>query len=119
MRSERRRPSARVHRSDSGTVLRSQSANSAGSTPMRNMIRQESGPSGATTYQHAEAMKNPSPRPHCMSPAAFARAWLGQISATSDAPVPHSDPSANPVMKRSTRNEARSHEIAVRPVNSA
>jgi hypothetical protein len=69
--------------------------------------------------QQAEAMKKPSPRPHCIRPAAFALALLGHISATSDVPVPHSEPRANPVMKRSTRNDSHDHDSALSPVNAA
>jgi hypothetical protein len=42
----------------------------------------------------------------------------GHISAIIDVPVPHSEPSASPTMKRSTTNEVHDHAKAVNPVSS-
>src|SRR5690606_1632471 len=83
-----RRAATLDHCPDSGTLRRSHRVNNAGSTPSRNMYRQESSPSPDTKCQVADATKKPSPRPHCIKPAAFALAWAGHISATQRCPGP-------------------------------
>jgi hypothetical protein len=85
---------------------------------MTNIQRHAEGPSGLTTNHTADATKKPIPRPHCMSPAPLPRCSRGHISAINDAPVPHSDPSATPTMKRRAMNEAQDQANAVSPVMS-
>jgi hypothetical protein len=69
-----------------------------------------------TNSQANEARKNPTPRPHCISPTPRPRALSGHSSATIDAPVTHSEPIARPTRKRNTANDAQSHAKALSPV---
>ena len=78
--------------------------------------RHADGPRPPTKNQMAEATKNPIPSPHCISPAPLPRCLSGHISATIEVPVPHSEPSARPTMKRRTRNEGQLQAKAVSPV---
>jgi len=54
--------------------------------------------------------------PLCIRPAPLPRARSGHSSATSDAPVTHSDPIAIPTRNRSTANDSQLKAKAVSPV---
>ena len=49
------------------------------------------------------------PRPHCINPAPFPRAWLGQTSAVMEAPVDHSEPIENPRLNELVEGLAADH----------
>ena len=91
---------------DSGMPRRIQKVASAGSTPIRYILRQASGPLPPINSHTPEARMAPRPAPHCMRPPPLPRAWSGHSSATIDAPVAHSDPIATPTIARSTRSSA-------------
>jgi hypothetical protein len=81
-------------------------------------MRHASGPIAPTNSQTNDARKKPMPRPHCINPAPFPRAWLGQTSAVMEAPVDHSEPIATPTRNRNAANDIQSQASALRPVIS-
>src|SRR5262245_46360271 len=116
-----KRPSRRcrfdsTHCSGSAMWRRIHHVRSAGRIPMMYIQRHADGPRPPTKSQMAEAMKNPIPSPHCMSPAPLPRCLAGHISAIIAVPVPHSDPRARPTTKRKARKELQSQARPVSPV---
>src|SRR5216117_1920178 len=114
----RRLRSDSVHLSDSIRPRRIHHVASAGSTPITYIQRHAEGPRALMKNQPPEAQKNPIPNPHCIKPASLPRCSAGHISATIDAPVPYSAPSARPTTKRKTTNEGQLQAKAVHPVTS-
>lgn len=110
------------HFSDSPTLRRIYSTNSAGSAPTTNISRQLSPPSGLhafSTSQQTAARNVPQPKPDCRKPQPIGLARSGQVSASSATPVLHSLPMAMPVRKRRPSIHQNPVAKAVKPVNTA
>src|SRR6266851_2395060 len=88
------------HIADSGTPLRIHNVSSAGRMPTKNTARhpkyRDTGPATSA------ATAKPSAHELCTIEIALARNSVGQVSATSVAPVFHSPPIPRPRMKRAT-----------------
>src|SRR5262249_958831 len=114
----RRRLFDSSQRDDSGILRRIQNTISAGSTPIRYMYRQASGPQVPMPSHPPKPTILPIAYPDCNTAPPLPRELAGQSSAMIAAPVAHSEPIASPTRNRNTANDTQSQENALRPVSS-
>src|SRR5262249_24199062 len=88
------------HISDSGTFFLIHNVTSAGNRPTKKTTRQLECRRSKTTHVVTAAPATPQAQALCTRAIARARRFVGQVSATSVAPVFHSPPIPSPRIKR-------------------